>query len=39
MHVLAQAGPVRAKRIRQWTFYQHNEAQAGAIKAELLARL
>ena len=39
MRVLVQAGLVRAKRIKQWTFYRRDEARIGAVKAELLARL
>jgi DNA-binding transcriptional ArsR family regulator len=39
MRVLVQVGLVRAKRIKQWTFYQRDEVRIGAIKADLLARL
>src|SRR5580658_3371411 len=39
MRVLVQVGLVRAKRIKQWTFYQRDEVRIGAIKAELLGRL
>src|SRR5271155_2756376 len=39
MRVLVQAGLVRAKRIKQWTFYQRDEARISAIKSDLLARL
>ena len=39
MRVLVDVGLVRAKRIKQWTFYQRDEARIGAIKADLLARL
>jgi ArsR family transcriptional regulator len=39
MRVLSQAGLVRAKRIKQWTFYRRDEARIRAVKAELLADL
>jgi len=39
MRVLSQAGFVRAKRIKQWTFYKRDEARIAALKAELLAQL
>ena len=32
MRVLAEAGLVRAKRIKQWTFYQRDEARIAAVK-------
>jgi len=39
MRVLVHAGLLRTKRIKQWTFYQRDEARISAIKAELLANL
>ena len=39
MRILSQAGFVRAKRIKQWTFYKRDEARIAALKAELLAQL
>ena len=36
MRVLVQAGMVRPKRIKQWTFYRRDEEQIGTIKADLL---
>jgi DNA-binding transcriptional ArsR family regulator len=39
MRVLVDAGLLRPKRIKQWTFYRRNEARIGAIKSELLATL
>jgi ArsR family transcriptional regulator len=39
MRVLVRAGLLRPKRIKQWTFYQRDEEQIGAIKRELLANL
>jgi ArsR family transcriptional regulator len=39
MRILSQAGFVRAKRIKQWTFYKRDEVRIGAVKAELLAQL
>lgn len=35
LRVLAQAGLLKAKRIKQWTFYKRDEAQIKAVKAEL----
>jgi len=35
MKVLAQAGLVRPKRIRQWTFYKRDETRIAAIKAAI----
>jgi ArsR family transcriptional regulator len=32
MKVLTQAGLVRAKRIKQWTFYKRDEARIAEIK-------
>jgi DNA-binding transcriptional ArsR family regulator len=32
MRVLAQAGLVRSKRIKKWTFYRRNETQIRKIK-------
>ena len=39
LKVLAQAGLVRAKRIKQWTFYKRDETRIRALKRDLLARL
>ncbi|MGE5230749.1 MAG: ArsR/SmtB family transcription factor [Deltaproteobacteria bacterium] len=35
MRVLTQAGLVRGKRIKQWTFYKRDDAAIAAIKREL----
>ena len=32
MKILLQAGLVKGKRIKQWTFYRRNESQIRAIK-------
>lgn len=32
LKVLSQAGLVRAKRIKQWTFYQRDEERIAAVK-------
>lgn len=32
MKILLQAGLVRGKRIKQWTFYKRNESQIRAVK-------
>ena len=39
LKVLTQAGLVRAKRIRQWTFYKRDEARMRALKAAIVDRL
>jgi ArsR family transcriptional regulator len=39
LKVLAQAGMIRGKRIKQWTFYKRREEQIRAMKRALLARL
>ena len=39
MRVLVQVGLVRAKRIKQWTFYRRDEVRVGAVKAEIIGRL
>jgi ArsR family transcriptional regulator len=37
MRILSQAGLVRAKRIKQWTFYRRDEARIKELK-RLIAR-
>lgn len=39
LKVLSQAGLVRSKRIKQWTFYQRNETRIGEIKQAILASI
>ena len=39
LRVLAQAGLVRAKRIKQWTFYRRDETRIRALKRDVLARV
>jgi len=39
MRVLSQAGLVRAKRIKQWTFYRRDEARIAEIKAAISAQV
>ena len=39
MRVLVQVGLVRAKRIKQWTFYKRDEEQIAAIKVRLTTSL
>jgi DNA-binding transcriptional ArsR family regulator len=39
MRILVQAGLVRPKRIKQWTFYRRDEAAIGELKAALSAGL
>lgn len=35
LRVLAQAGLVRSKKIKQWVFYQRDEARIAAAKEQL----
>jgi DNA-binding transcriptional ArsR family regulator len=39
LKVLSQAGLVRGKRIKQWTFYKRDEAKIRDLKAKILARI
>jgi DNA-binding transcriptional ArsR family regulator len=39
LKVLSQAGLIRGKRIKQWTFYKRDEARIKALKAQLLAKI
>ena len=39
MKVLSQAGLVRAKRIKQWTFYKRDEARITEIKQAIAAEV
>ncbi len=39
LKVLSQAGLVRSKRIKQWTFYQRDETRIGEIKQAILASI
>ena len=32
LKILSRAGPVRARRIKQWTFYKRDEKQIAAAK-------
>jgi len=39
LKVLAAAGLVRGKRIKQWTFYKRNEAKIAALKRSVLCAI
>ena len=39
LKVLSQAGLVRAKRIKGWTFYKRDEAKIRATKKAILAKV
>ena len=39
MKILSQAGLVRARRIRQWTFYQRDESRIRQLKKAFLAEV
>jgi ArsR family transcriptional regulator len=39
LKILAQAGLVRGKKIKQWTFYKRNEAQIAALKRSTFDRI
>jgi DNA-binding transcriptional ArsR family regulator len=36
MRLLVEIGAVRAKRIKQWTFYKRDEERIRALKATIL---
>jgi DNA-binding transcriptional ArsR family regulator len=39
LKILAQAGLIRPKRIKQWTFYKRDEARIKEIKKAILASI
>jgi ArsR family transcriptional regulator len=39
LRILAEAGLIRGKRIKQWTFYKRDERSIKALKSEVLAKL
>jgi DNA-binding transcriptional ArsR family regulator len=39
LKILQQAGLIRGKRIKQWTFYKRDEAQIGKIKRAFLDKV
>src|SRR6516225_3777832 len=39
MKILSQAGLVRAKRIKQWTFYKRDEVRIADVKATILKKV
>jgi DNA-binding transcriptional ArsR family regulator len=39
LKILQQAGLIRGKRIKQWTFYKRDETQIGKIKREFLDKV
>lgn len=39
LKILSQAGLLRAKKIKQWTFYQRHEAQLSLLKRNLFCKL
>ncbi len=39
MRILSQAGLVRAKRIKQWTFYRRDEKRIRQIKRAIAAQI
>ena len=39
LKILSQAGLLRGKRIKQWTFYKRNETQISALKASIFDRI
>lgn len=39
LKILAQAGLVRAKRIKQWSFYKRDEPRIRAIKKLIMAKV
>jgi DNA-binding transcriptional ArsR family regulator len=39
LKILAQAGLLRGKKMKQWTFYKRNEAQIAALKRSIFDRI
>lgn len=39
LKLLAQAGLLQGKKIKQWTFYKRNEAQIAAVKRSMFGRI
>ncbi|MHC2337550.1 ArsR/SmtB family transcription factor [Bradyrhizobium sp. USDA 4454] len=39
LKILAQAGLVTTKRVKQWTFYKRDEARIGRIKAAIIEKV
>ena len=39
LKILAQAGLVRGKKIKQWTFYKRNDARIAALKRSIFDRI
>lgn len=39
LHILAQAGLVRGKRIKKWTFYRRDEAGIRKIKGLIIKKI
>jgi DNA-binding transcriptional ArsR family regulator len=39
LKILMQAGLIRGKRIKQWTFYQRDESRIRKIKKQILAKV
>ena len=39
LKVLSQAGLIRGKKIKQWTFYRRNDAQIAALKRSVFDRI
>jgi ArsR family transcriptional regulator len=39
LKILQQAGLIRGKRIRQWTFYRRDEANIGKIKKLITSKV
>ena len=39
LKILAAAGLIRGKRIRQWTFYRRDERRIGELKRRIVAKI
>jgi DNA-binding transcriptional ArsR family regulator len=39
LKILSQAGLLRGKKIKQWTFYKRNEARISALKQSLFHKI
>ncbi len=39
LKILAEAGLIRGKRIKQWTFYRRDESRIRELKSRILAKI
>ena len=39
LKILSQAGLLKSKRVKQWTFYERDEERIGKIKRAIIAKI